>query len=340
MIEQLGLTIVIIMRYYTTLWSKRKLGVFDRYCKQVILFWAMTWVFCVLNPLPVSSFGDAGRPIGTAPAQHACRPRLGRPVGASAASNKPERFYPYASTGQGQYQVHHGVEFINPRGTPVVAVADGTVVAAGSDEQENWGRHPGYYGLLVAIRLVNSCSEVPIYVLYGHLVQIEVALGQYVRRGDVIGWVGMSGVALGPHLHFEVRVGQNTFYHTRNPELWLEPLTGYGTIAGRVEDGWGHSVEGALVTVHPLEQPDRYWREARTYVGVQQERLGVDAFWNENFTLGDVPVGDYVVRVRAYGGLTTRHITVREKGVAFVSIIAHRGDHLPKIGTNGIMLLP
>ncbi|MBN1581226.1 MAG: peptidoglycan DD-metalloendopeptidase family protein, partial [Anaerolineae bacterium] len=266
--------------------------------------------------------------------------KLGRPVDAGAVSNRPNRFYPYASTGQGHYQIHHGVEFVNPSGTPVIAVAGGTVVVAGADDQEQWGRHLGYYGLLIVIRLDDSYSDEPVFALYGHLSQIQVVRGQHVQRDAVIGQVGMSGVALGPHLHFEVRAGQNTFYHTRNPELWFDPLDGHGIIAGSVRDENDRPIEGALVTVHPLEQPDRYWRETHTYEGVQREQLGRDDYWDEDFALGDVPIGDYVVRVRARGKLYTRQVTVRDRSVAFVSIRIRGDDHLPKTGPNGIILQP
>lgn len=309
----------------------------------------MIGVLCMPGLLPVPGVGRgmamvsavASGPVPfVSPLEQPCQPTLGRPVGRDAGSNRPSRFYPYGSTGLGQYPVHHGVEFVNPLGTPVLAVADGVVMVARTDEDEAWGPHPGYYGLLVVIQSKLSCSEEEIFTLYGHLSKLQVKRGQSVHRGQVIGLVGMSGVALGPHLHLEVRVGQNTFYHTRNPELWLEPLAGHGIIAGGVRDGTGRPVEGVLVTVHRLAQPDRYWREAWTYLDVQQEKLGSDAFWRENFVLGDVRVGDYVVRIRVHSQLYTRQIAVDEKGVAFVSIRVRGDFYLRKTGINGIILQP
>lgn len=242
------------------------------------------------------------------------RPLLVRPVAGAA----PDRFYPYGATGQGRYQVHHGVEFVCPLGTPVLAAAEGTVVVAGSDTDQVWGRHLGYYGQLIVIRLAQRDGPAPIYVLYGHLSQIDVRLGQYVRQGEEIGRVGSSGIALGPHLHFEVRLGANTFAHTRNPELWLEPLAGHGTIIGRILDAQGRLVSQALVTFYPANAPNRYWREAWTYASGAQ--LNSDPEWQENMVMGDVPAGEYLVYVRVAGRLYARRVWVEEGQVTQISI--------------------
>jgi len=253
---------------------------------------------------------------------------LSRPVGEGAVGSKPDRFYPYGSTGQGRYQVHHGVEYANPTGTPVLAAAEGTVVVAGPDDGELWGRHLGYYGQLVVIRLARRYGDAHVYALYGHLSRVSVRLGQRVRRGETIGAVGMSGVALGPHLHFEVRVGRNDFGHTRNPELWLAPQGGNGVIAGRIENVYGQPVPGALVTFHPVARPDRYWREAWTYPTAPAEGINPDDVWRESFVMGDVPAGEYVVRVRVAGRLYGRRVTVEEGQVAWVHVRAARREDL------------
>ncbi len=253
------------------------------------------------------------------------RPWLARPVSYEDISTaSPDRSYPYGSTGQGKYAVHHGVEFARPAGTPVLAVADGTVVVAGSDEQEVWGPRPDYYGLLIVLQVDQLYSGLPVYVLYGHLSAVGVRLGQRVQRGQEIGLVGSSGTALGPHLHLEVRVGRNAFSHTRNPELWFEPLSGDGTIVGRVEID-GQLVPGALVTVQPAEHPNRFWRDTWTYADVFLEQIQSDDVWGENWAFGDVPAGVYLVQTRVRGRLYTRQVQVEESRVAFVSITARTG---------------
>jgi peptidase M23-like protein len=263
--------------------------------------------------------GPEAMPTPPVPVEHLW---LSRPVGERAVRITPDRFYPYGSTGQGQYQVHHGVEFVNPSGTPVFAAADGTVVVAGSDDRQLWGRHLGYYGRLIVIRVEHTYGGAPVYVLYGHLSRVGVRLGQHVRQGEEIGLVGSSGVALGPHLHFEVRVGRNAFSHTRNPELWLKPLPGHGTIIVRIESAYGRPVPGALVTFRPVQRPDRHWREAWTYSDASREQIRADDVWRENGVMGDVPVGVYLVAVRIDGQLHVRQIEVADGQIARVAFRA------------------
>jgi murein DD-endopeptidase MepM/ murein hydrolase activator NlpD len=294
--------------------------------------WALLLPRASLAVEPVAGAGHGPMlegPVG----QRRIRPWLLRPVGEGALRVTPDRFYPYGATGHGRYQVHHGVEFVNPYGTPVIAAGDGTVVVAGTDDQEVWGRHPDYYGQLVVIRLAQRYRGLAIYLLYGHLSRIHVQPGQQVARGEAIGEVGMSGVAIGPHLHFEVRVGRNTFGNTRNPELWLPPLPGHGTIVGRILDARGRPVPGALVTFHTAARPNRYWREAWTYAEDPERRVHGDGLWRENVAMGDVPAGEYTVHVRIEGRLYTRQVSVGEGQVASFTVRAEGKAPRPYPGT-------
>jgi murein DD-endopeptidase MepM/ murein hydrolase activator NlpD len=247
---------------------------------------------------------------------------LCRPVGQGALRITPDRFYPYGATGHGRYEVHHGVEFVNPFDTPVVAAGDGTVVVAGTDDTEVWGRYPGYYGQLIVIELDQRYRGLSVYLLYGHLAQTDVHPGQRVAQGQVIGQVGMSGIAIGPHLHFEVRLGRNSFGQTRNPELWFSPLPEHGTIVGRILDRRGRPLPETLVTFHTAAQPARFWREAWTYAEDPQGRLHGDGIWRENVAMGDVPAGDYTVHVRMDGRLYTRQLSVIAGQVATFTVRA------------------
>lgn len=92
----------------------------------------------------------------------------------------------------GNLRLHAGLDLSAATGTPILAAADGFVVAAGVR---------GGYGNAVVLDHGNSLAT-----LYGHQSQILVAEGQLVRRGDVVGLVGSTGNSTGPHLHFEVRV--------------------------------------------------------------------------------------------------------------------------------------
>ncbi len=96
---------------------------------------------------------------------------------------------------------------------------------AGPDDSIAYGPATHFYGNLVVVRLDQAYGELPVFNLYGHMRGVEVKTGDHVDAGQPLGTVGSTGVAIGPHLHFEVRVGWNDYTATRNPELWLKPRT-------------------------------------------------------------------------------------------------------------------
>jgi Membrane proteins related to metalloendopeptidases len=92
----------------------------------------------------------------------------------------------------GEGAFHSGLDIDAPFGTPVRASADGEVVDAGF----NAG-----YGREIVLSHGHDVSTV-----YGHLSASAVSIGQHVNRGQIIGYVGQTGRATGPHLHYEVRL--------------------------------------------------------------------------------------------------------------------------------------
>ncbi|HEX6958388.1 MAG TPA: peptidoglycan DD-metalloendopeptidase family protein [Ferrovibrio sp.] len=88
--------------------------------------------------------------------------------------------------------MHKGVDFGAAAGTPIQAAGDGTVDIAG------WVRG---YGNYVRLKHVNGYSTA-----YAHMSRIAVHAGQHVRQGQIVGYVGATGRATGPHLHYEVMV--------------------------------------------------------------------------------------------------------------------------------------
>ena len=230
------------------------------------------------------------------------------------------RFYPYGTTANGLYFLHCGVDIGNPSGAAVLAVASGTVIVAGADQTEVYGLKPNFYGQLVVVQLDREFHGQPVFVLYGHLSRVAARVGQQVTTGDVLGEVGMTGVAIGPHLHFEVRVGANTYSDTRDPELWLKPLPGHGTIAGQLLDAQGNPIPEALINFHRAEEPDRRWRETWTYVS---DGVNPDEEWGENFVMGDVPAGPYVLKTNIGGRLYANAVEV-EAGKTSLVIIETR----------------
>ena len=102
----------------------------------------------------------------------------------------PRRKHPVLGT----HQAHEGVDYAAPIGTPVKATGEGEVIFA--------GRQRGY-GITVTLRHPGGYTT-----LYAHLSKIAKGLsqGEQVQQGQVIGYVGQSGLASGPHLHYEFHV--------------------------------------------------------------------------------------------------------------------------------------
>ena len=92
----------------------------------------------------------------------------------------------------GGRRAHKGVDLAAPVGTPIYATADGMVSRA------SWFSG---YGLFVSLEHGGTMQT-----RYGHMSRLNVAEGQMVHKGDVIGFVGSTGNSTGPHLHYEVRV--------------------------------------------------------------------------------------------------------------------------------------
>ncbi len=95
---------------------------------------------------------------------------------------------------------YNAVDFGAPYGTPILASAGGKVIIV---KDFGWN---GGYGLYLVIEHDNGTQT-----LYSHESSITVSIGDYVEKGDVIGYVGSTGRSTGNHLHFEVRGAKNPF---------------------------------------------------------------------------------------------------------------------------------
>ncbi len=238
---------------------------------------------------PLPTFTPPALP-GTSPNEHYW---LRRPVpeGGVVWTNKT---YPYGSTRGGELRPHHGVEFDVPSGTPMLAAASGTVVVAGSDDVKAYGSHTDFYGNLVVIELDTKHNGEVVFILYGHLSEIFVREGQHVDAEEIIAYSGATGVADGSHLHFEVRVGRNDYFSTRNPLLWLYPFPDHGTVAGTVTWPDGSPVYEAPIYLRRVDASSKYAATTSYADG----DLNADADWQENFVLDDVVAGYYEIEVR------------------------------------------
>lgn len=108
-------------------------------------------------------------------------------------------------------KMHAGLDFAAPQGTPIYATADGVVRLAGNTGN-GYGNHV----------IINHGYGYE--TLYGHQYRIKAKVGQKVKRGELIGWVGSTGKSTGPHLHYEVHKNKRHidpiyfFYNDLTPE--------------------------------------------------------------------------------------------------------------------------
>jgi murein DD-endopeptidase MepM/ murein hydrolase activator NlpD len=212
-----------------------------------------------------------------------------RPV-PSTAVNWIDTEYRYSTTHFGEMESHSGVDIPAAAGTPVLAAADGVVVWAGFGLFGH-GQNPNDpYGNAVSIKHDFGYLGQPVYSVYGHMSEVDVIYGQRVSAGQQIGKVGSTGKVTGPHLHFEVRVGGDSYYMTRNPELWLVPPQGYGVLAGRIESADSWLMPGYTFRLKQLEDGPN-WTLA-TYAGNVYHS---DDIYQENFAVSDLPAGSYLI---------------------------------------------
>jgi murein DD-endopeptidase MepM/ murein hydrolase activator NlpD len=243
-----------------------------------------------------SSPAASPQPTFTAPALPDAQPWdhywLRRPI-PEGGTVWTDKAYPYGSNRGGTLRTHHGVEFNVPKGTQVLATASGTVIAAGNDKETELGATPDFYGNVVVIEHDNGLDGLPVYSLYGHLSEVYVAVGQRIVAQDPIGSSGASGVADGPHLHFEVRVGENSYEATRNPLLWLYPFPERGVVAGLIKNNEGQIVRNAAINLRRIDAESAY---AAT-TSYADDSVIPDDKWQENFVFDDVVAGYYELTV-------------------------------------------
>ncbi|MDW8320704.1 MAG: peptidoglycan DD-metalloendopeptidase family protein [Armatimonadota bacterium] len=110
-----------------------------------------------------------------------------RPVNGAIVSGFGMRYHPILKVNR----MHNGVDIAAPHGTPIKAAADGEVIFAG---------YRRGYGNTIIIDHGGGVAT-----LYAHCSALAVGEGTTVKQGQVIGYVGATGLATGPHLHFEVR---------------------------------------------------------------------------------------------------------------------------------------
>lgn len=118
------------------------------------------------------------------------------PLSVAGTITSPQGYRTDPFTGEVSY--HSGTDISAPEGTPILAAADGTVTIANATD--SWGGSYGYY-----VKIDHGGG---LTTLYAHCSNICVTVGQQVLAGQVVAYVGQTGRATGPHLHFEVQKSQ------------------------------------------------------------------------------------------------------------------------------------
>lgn len=251
---------------------------------------------------------------------------LVRPVDASANSESLF-YYPFGSDGPGnEYRVHHGVDMPNPIGERIRAGGSGIVVWANNGaalvDRDDLDIYPAY-GNVVIIEHDFGYRGQKIFTLYAHMSAILVEEGQRVKAGDIIGLIGGTGDVSGPHVHMEVRLGENRYFSAVNPLLWIAPYIGTGVVAGRVTFADGTLADDVLVT---LSCRGRVIETTSTYIKPKKPsqtrdwNVVPDPAWQENFVLGDVPAGEYEITATIGERRIIKTITVKAGTTNFVTL--------------------
>jgi murein DD-endopeptidase MepM/ murein hydrolase activator NlpD len=234
-------------------------------------------------------------------------------------TNRALNYYEYGTDGpqDAPYPIHHGIDMPNEIGTTVRAAASGLVVFATNPDTPIFQNSPSY-GNVVVIEHDFSYQGQPLWTLYAHLEVPLVVAGERVEMGQAIALLGNTGQSGGPHVHFEVRLGQNNYGSTVNPNLWIAPYVNHGTIAGRVVDTRGNFIDDVEVTLLAGGVP-RDVTTSYVFRG-SGSQVNPDPQWGENFVFSDVPAGVYDVVATLDGRRVIRQITVREGLTTFVEL--------------------
>ncbi len=248
---------------------------------------------------------------------------VGRPHPGFVQNQIAAPSYQFGSTGGGRYRPHHGMDIANAFGTPVRAATTGEVVHAGLDDPDVLGPYPNFYGNAVVIkldrRLAVAGGEMDVYLLYGHLSEVTVQKGQRVQPDDIVGMVGMTGIAIGPHLHVEMRVGANTYEASVNPYLWVEPPPGDGAVAVRLLSADGRTWPNARVTLARFEGNLATWaRVLENYP--DNESINPDPSFGETSAMDAVPAGVYYLVAVVNGERVAAEVAVEAGKTSFVEM--------------------
>lgn len=237
--------------------------------------------------------------------------------------------------------VHTGIDIPGDIGTPIMAAGDGIVIYAGQGVYR--GGQDVFddpYGKAIVLEHSFKYQGETLFTLYAHLDEILVTVGESVQSGQKIGLMGNTGNTTGPHLHFEVRVGKNEYFSTRNPDLWMSPPIGWGVLVGQILTYEGRLHEQQIIYLYRSEDDlrgdeidDLLWI-GKSY---QNEAINSDPFYLENITISNIPAGTYIISipVTEIGFAYQKKVEINPGQVTFFKFHVWRGftDEVPPTPT-------
>jgi hypothetical protein len=244
---------------------------------------------------------------------------LDRPIAVTSV-NWPLANYRYGYQDAETPNPHTGVDIDAPLHTPILAAADGKIIFTGYGLALGAGNTADPYGLAVVIRHDFSFEGQSVLTVYAHMEKIAVQVGQRVKTGDTLGYVGLTGNTTGPHVHFEVRLEKNNTYMVQNPELWMAPPTDCGVLVGQFKDVSGIYLTGKTVWIKS-ESSGNSW----TILTYADQEVRNDDYYGENLVLGDLPIGKYQITFYYSYHYYEYEIAISPGAITFVSFAGSKG---------------
>lgn len=241
--------------------------------------------------------------------------------------------------------VHTGIDIPGDIGTPILAAGDGKIVYAGLGVYRGGSDiFDDPYGKAIVIEHSFGYQGESLFTLYAHLDEILVEEGQDVITGDQIGLMGETGKTTGPHLHFEVRVGKNEYFSSRNPDLWISPPQGWGIFVGQILTYEGRLLEQQAVYIYPIKEQVPQGESMNYWIGksYQNQAINCDPYYKENLTIANIPAGTYRVIVPAtiIGYSYHKVIEILPGQVTFIKFNLWRGFTLENPPTPEVFFSP
>ncbi|MBW6471517.1 MAG: M23 family metallopeptidase [Anaerolineaceae bacterium] len=210
--------------------------------------------------------------------------------------------------------IHTGIDITAKRGTPVIAAAPGTVIWAGYGLYTGSYNEEDPYGMAVTIEHDFGHKDKNLLTVYGHMDRIDVEKGQRVETGTQLGIVGNTGFTTGPHLHFEVRYETNSYFRTRNPELWLSPPQGWGVLVGQIK-----TIDNYYIHLKEVYVRSKDTNQSWMVLTYATNSINRDEYYKENLVLSDLPAGKYTLSFTIDGITYRQEITIYPGAITFFS---------------------